>query len=132
VFFQTESAGTDRLNMHPAIFYFRINIDSHGAHIALDLVGGFLEGEIEAFATAAAGTQGKTHGKGALSGSCATRNQYRAATILPFAAKHLVQAIHAGGDLFIGSHAVQTNGGDGNKENPVLRDQEGILVRAMG
>ena len=90
----------------------RGQVNPDRAHVAHDLIGGFLEGKIEGALAALAGGPHERGGQAALAGPGRAGHQDRAAAVVAFAAQHRVEPRHARRDALAGGRMLQAQRGD--------------------
>ena len=94
------SAAPPRTAASPLV-HVLLEIQADGLHVPHDLVGRFLEGEVQALLAAAAGRIDEVRGQAALAGAGRAGDQDRAAAIDALAAQHRVQPRDPGRDPLV-------------------------------
>ena len=121
-----------RLEAERIAVEMRLEVDSHRTHVADDLVGRFLEGEVEASLAAAAG---RVHERGAerrFSRPREAGNQHAGAAVIAAKTKHRVETGDARRHRLLRDRITEAGRGDRHHADPLVVDQERIFVRAVG
>src|SRR5262249_55899404 len=132
VHFETVEAGSRRVELQPALLDPRLEVQANRAHVAGDLPGGFLEGQVQAALAALARGVGEVGGHAALAAARGAADEDSAATVVASAAEHGVQAADAGGNALVTDRVLHVQGRDGQETEAALVDEEGVLVRPVG
>ena len=93
VHLQTIKGGAYPMKLQQALFNPGLKVNAYGAHIAYDLVLGFLEGKVEAAFTAAAGFIDKAGADAGFPRSRCAGYENAAAAVKPLAPQHGVQPL---------------------------------------
>src|SRR3989339_1172931 len=107
VHLQAVEGGTGGMEFEYSLFDPGLQVKPDGAHVADDLVLGFLQGQVEATLAPAAGGVGEVSRQGGLAAAGSAGDQDAAAPVIPLAAQHAIQAEDAGGDAFAGDFVIQ-------------------------
>ena len=106
-------------------------VQADGAHVADDLVLGFLEGQVEAALALPADGVGEIGRERSLAGAGGARDQDAAAPVIPLASQHAIQAGDTGGDPLAANLVIQAQGGEGQDGKAILSYQEGVFIGAV-
>src|SRR5436190_6530273 len=109
----------------------RLQVHADRAHVPHDLAGRLLEREVERLSTGAARGLRKVRGQGALPRPGRAADQNGRTLVIP-TAEHLIELFLTRGDALAGDLVVETGRGDRQDIDPVLVDEERVLVGAMG
>src|SRR5690242_1607804 len=123
---RTRGVDTQQTAIHPSL-----QIETDRAHVAQNLAGRFLEGEVEASFSAFCCRVGKMRGKAGFAGTRSSRNENAAVAEEPFSAQHAIEPRHAAGDAVGGSQMRESNRGDRHDGEAGFIEQERILVRSV-
>ena len=101
VHFQAVMKCPHGLKLEQSLFHPLLQVDPDRAHVAHDLAGRFLEGNVEASLAAPAGGFGKSRRHARLARARGARKQNAAPAIESFAAEHGVESLDAGRDALV-------------------------------
>ncbi len=114
-----------------SLFQRGTQIDADGPHVADDLARRFFEREVEAALAPTAALGGEVGGQAALARARRAAHEHAAPSVDARAAQHDVEAGNAGRDLLVAGGVIEPDGGDRQDREPVLIDQERVLVRPV-
>ena len=112
---------------------WRRRSQADGIHVAHDLFGGFLEGDVQsAFSGGAAGV-GKMSGERGFAGAGGAGDQHGRAFVKACAFQHVVEICNAAGNALGGNLVIEAQRGTSGKNGKTfVIDEEGIFVGAVG
>jgi hypothetical protein len=125
---QAVQAGTRGEDLERAGLDQRGQVQADGPHVPHDLLGRFLEREVQAPPLAHAGGPGEMGPQARLAAPGGSGHEDRTAAEKALDVEHAVQVRDTGGDALVGPLVGQPRGGDGHDRDARGLDDEGILV----
>src|ERR1700722_16748749 len=125
---EAKQAGAHAPKQQQAVLYPSTEIQPNRGHVADDLVLGLLEGKIDRSLAASTRGVAEVRGERGLARACGPADQYRAPPKRAFAAEHRIKAVNTGRDPLAGYRMLKTQRCDRLYGDPVLADQERVLV----